>query len=240
MIWLAAASGTGAALRLVFTAVPEPTNTVELTAAGWPPTKLRTASIVATVGVVGLIVVAGTVAVAFRAGALAAVAVALWVPVGTARLLRGAVLAGFRVRRDAALLEWLRRIRLYVAAGHPINDAAVEAAERVEAAAFAPAATSISLALASGSDPLTAASAHFAGSTAETLVGTLAAAERGGAAASGLIDRLIAQAVQALEDQRRVRIEALGRVTSNTATLAAVTASAVVVVALLAATSTGL
>ena len=126
-----------------------------------------------------------------------------------------------------------------MAAGRPINDAAVEAAERVEESAFAPAATSISLALAAGRDPLTAASEHFSGSPAETLVGTLAAAERGGAAAASLIDRLIAQAVQALEEDRRVRIEALGRSVAGTVTLAALAASAVVVIALLASVQIG-
>ena len=95
------------------------------------------------------------------------------------------------------------------------------------------------MALAAGHDPLSAAEAHFAGSPAETVVGTLAAAERGGAAATGLIDRLIAQAVQALEDNRRVRIEALGRSVAGTGTLVAVTASAVVVVALLASIQIG-
>lgn len=239
MIWLAAVSGAGAALRLVLCDAPRRANTVELAAAGWPPHRLRVASVVATVLAAGVIAVAGAILVGFRAGALAAVAVSVWVPATASPLLRGTVLSGYRARRDAALLEWLRRIRLYAAAGRPINDAAVEAAERVEAPAFAPAATSINLALASGVDPLSAASAHFAGSPAETLVGTLAAAERGGAAASGLIDRLIAQAVSALEDQRRVRIEALGRSVAGTGTLAAITASAVVVIALLASVDIG-
>ncbi|MCE2512585.1 MAG: type II secretion system F family protein [Acidimicrobiia bacterium] len=239
MIWLVAASGAGAAMRLVLCDAPRRANTVELAAAGWPPARLRTASVVATSLVAGVIVVAGTILAGFRVGALAAVAVSVWVPVAAAPGLCGIVLSGYRARRDAALLEWLRRIRLYVAAGRPINDAAVEAAERVESPAFAPAATSINLALASGVDPLSAASAHFAGSAAETLVGTLAAAERGGAAATGLIDRLIAQAVHALEDHRRVRIEALGRSVAGTGTLAAITASAVVVLALLASVDIG-
>ena len=239
MIWLTAASGAGAAVRLVLAASPRSANTVELAAAGWPPARLRAASVVATALAAGVIVVAGTVLTDFRAGALAAVAVSVWVPAASAPLLRTMVLSGYQDRRDAALLEWLRRIRLYVAAGRPINDAAVEAAERVEAPAFAPAATSINLALASGRDPLGAASAHFAGSPAETLVGTLAAAERSGAAATGLIDRLIAQAVHALEDHRRVRIEALGRAVVGTGTLVAVTASAVVVIALLASVRIG-
>ena len=239
MIWVTAISGAGAALRLVLTSAPRRANTVELAAAGWPPARLRVASVVATALITAVAVAAGTLVAGFRTGALAAVAVSMWVPVATAPLLRGIVLSGYRARRDAALLEWLRRIRLFTAAGRPINDAAVEAAERVEAPAFAPAATSINLALASGQDPLSAASAYFAGSPAETLVGTLAAAERGGAAATSLIDRLIAQAVQALEDQRRVRIEALGRSVAGTGTLIAVTASVVVVMALLASIQIG-
>ena len=239
MIWLMAAAGAGAAMRLVLCSAPRAANTVELAAAGWPPARLRTTSVVATSLVAGVIVVAGTILAGFRAAAPAAVAASLWAPVVAAPLLRGIVLSGFRARRDAALLEWLRRIRLYVAAGRPINDAAVEAAERVEAPAFAPAATSINLALASGADPLGAAAEHFAGSAAETLIGTLAAAERGGAAATGLIDRLVTQAVQALEDDRRVRIEALGRSVAGTGTLAAVTASAVVVLALVASVDIG-
>lgn len=239
MIWFVVVSGVAAALRLVLTGAPAPANTVELAAAGWPPARLRAASVAATLLVAGVIATAGALVAGLQFGALAAMATALWVPVVTAPLLRGGVLAGYRARRDAALLEWLRRIRLFVASGRPINDAAVEAAERVETPAFAPAATSINLALAAGRDPLSAASAHFAGSPAETLVSTLAAAERGGAAATGLIDRLIAQAVKALEDDRRIRIEALGRSVAGTGTLAAVTASAVVVIALLASIQIG-
>ncbi len=239
MTWLLALSGAGAALRLVITDPPAMTGTVELASAGWPPARLRAASLAAAPLIAGLVLAGGSLLAGFQTGALAAGAVSWWVPAAAAPLLRGVVLSGFRARRDAALLEWLRRIRLYVAAGRPISDAAVEAAERVEAPAFAPAATSINLALASGRDPLGAALAHFAGSAAETLVGTLAAAERGGAAATGLIDRLISQAVTALEDQRRIRIEALGRSVAGTGTLVAVTASAVVVIALLASIQIG-
>ena len=181
MILIAAVCGAGAALRLVLVAAPRRANTVELAAAGWPPDRLRSASITATSLVAAVVLAAGTLLAGYRSGALAAVAVSVWVPAAAPLLLRVTVLSGYRARRDAALLEWLRRIRLYVAAGRPINDAAVTAAERVEAPAFAPAATSINLALASGADPLSAASVHFAGSAAETLVGTLAAAERGGA-----------------------------------------------------------
>ena len=240
MIWLAVASGTAAALRLVLTAAPRPANTVELAAVGWPPARRRAMTVAATAAASGLVLIAGIALANPRASALAAVAVALWVPVATAPLLRGLLLASYRSQRDSALLEWLRRIRLYCAAGRPINDAVVAAAERVEVPAFAPAATAINLALASGRDPLTAATSHFAGSSAETLLATLAAADRGGAAATDLIDRLISQAVKALEDDRRIRIEALGRAVASTATLAAVTASAVVVLALLASTRIGL
>ena len=240
MTWLVSVAGVAAALRLVLTDPPRPANTVELAAAGWPPRALRIASTAVTAALAGGILASAAAMADSRAGALAAVAAAFWAPVGARPLLRNMVLAGFRARRDAALLEWLRQIRLYCATGRPINDAALEAAERVEAPAFAPSATSINLALAAGRDPLSAVAGHFSGSAAETLVATLAEAERGGAAATDLIDRLIAQAVQALEDQRRVRIEQLGRAVGNTATLAAVVASAVVVLALMASTQIGI
>lgn len=240
MIWLTVVSGTAAALRLALTDAAQPTGTVELAAVGWPPARRRAATVVAAVAAAGLVLIAGAAVADIRAGTLAAIATALWAPVAAAPLLRGVVLAGFRTQRDGALLEWLRRTRLYCAAGRPINDSAVAAAERVKTPAFAPAATTINLALAAGRDPLAAAVGHFAGSTAETLVATLAAADRGGAGATDLIDRLISQAVKALEDDRRVRIEALGRAVTGTATLAAVAASAVVVLALLASTSIGL
>ena len=240
MMWLTVASGAAAALRLVLADPPRPANTVEMAAVGWPPARLRAMTAAATATVSGLVLIAGAALSGVRASALATVAVALWTPVAAAPLLRSLVLAGFRSQRDAALLEWLRRTRLYCAAGRPINDAAVAAAERVEAPAFASAATTINLALAAGRDPLAAAIGHFAGSPAETLVATLAAADRSGAGATDLIDRLISQAVKALEDDRRVRIEALGRAVTGTATLAAVTSSAVVVLALLASTRIGL
>lgn len=238
-MWLAVLSGTAAALRLVLTGAPRPVHTVELAAAGWAPATLRkvTAALTAAVG----LCVAAAVATltSLSSGGFAAVAVCLWVPVFGPPLLRVAVLSPYRVRRDAALLDWLRRIRLYIAAGRPISDAAVEAAEGVTEDAFATAATSINLALAAGRDPLSAAAPHFAGSAAETLVATLAEAERGGAAASELIDKLVTQAVNALEDGRRVRIENVGRSIATAATLTVVVASVVVVVALLAGVQLG-
>ena len=157
MMWLAVLSGTAAALRLALTAAPRPVHTVELAAAGWAPATLRRATIALTVGLGVAAAAAASTFTSAGGGFLAAVAVCMWVPVFGLPLLRAAVLSPYRVRRDAALLDWLRRTRLYVAAGRPINDAAVEAAERVEADAFAPAAASINLALASGNDPLTAA-----------------------------------------------------------------------------------
>lgn len=240
MIWLAALSGAAAAVRLTLTAAPRPTNTVELAAAGWTPRALRVAIGVLTAGAALAVFAAVATVSSARSGGLAAVTAAMWVPVVAPPGLRLVILTGYRVRRDTALLEWLRRVRLYCASGSPINDAAVTAAERVTSPAFAPAATSINLALAAGHDPLTAAAPHFAGSVAETLVGTLAQAERSGAAATDLIDRLITQAVQTLEDGRRDRIESVTRSISNTVTLMAIVASAVVVTALLAGIQTGI
>ena len=235
-MWLTAVAGAAAALRLVLTDAPRPANTVELAAAGWSPRTLRASTGVLAAAAACVTFAAAAAAAGPRSGALAAVAVALWAPVACSPLVRSLVLAGSRARRDAALLEWLRRVRLYAAAGRPINDAALEAAERVQSRAFATVSASINLALAGGREPLAAAASHFAGSAAETLVGTLAEAERSGAAAADLIDRLVAQAVAALEDQRRVRYEALGRSVATTLTLASLIATGVVVTAMLAAT----
>ena len=240
MIWLTVVSGTAAALRLALTDAPQPTGTVEWPQVRMAPRGCELATAAAAVAVTG----PGTHVAGGRCGRR---------PSGPPAAVRRRAWARWRRLRCCEPSSWQAPIpagrgaagvapptRLYCAAGRPINDAAVAAAERVRTPAFAPAATAINLALAAGRDPLTAAVGHFAGSTAETLVATLAAADRGGAGATDLIDRLIAQAVKSLEDARRVRIEALGRAVSGTATLAAVTASAVVVLALLASTRIGL
>lgn len=233
-VWIIVLCGLGAALRLVLTEARKPADTVALAALGWPPSMLRAAAWMVGVTVAGSVFAAATAMWSPAVGMHAVIAVGLWLPVLVPWALRRMLLANYRQGRDMALMVWLRRIRLYAAAGRPINDAALEAAERVTSPAFAPVATSINLALASGRDPLAAAEAHFVGSPAETLVSTLISAERSGGAAQDLIDRLIAQAVQALEDRRRTRIEQLGRAVANTSTLVAVAAGLVVIVATLA------
>ncbi len=239
MVWPAVVfsiSGAAFALRLVLATPAPPSNSVAMAATGWPPRTLRIAAMTLGALIAGLVFVFFSAVADLRSGVLVGGAVAFWAPEAMSRLIRRSVLSTYRRKRDEALLEWLRRIRLYCTSGRPINDAALEAAEEIEAAAFAPVATSINLALASGRDPLSAAAEHFVGSTAETLVVTLLEAERAGAAASDLIDRLIGQAVQVLEDSRRARIEVLGRATNSTSTLIAAITSTVVVIALLAAT----
>ena len=234
MVWLVVLSGLGASLRLVLTDARKPADTVALAALGWPPSVLRGFSWMLSAAVAALVFAAAWALGSPVAGMQATIAAGLWLPVLVPWALRRLLLASYRLGRDMALMLWLRRIRLYAAAGRPINDAALEAAERVSSPAFAPVATSINLALASGRDPLAAAEAHFVGSPAETLVSTLISAERSGGAAQDLIDRLIAQAVQSLEDGRRTRIEQLGRAVANTSTLVAVVAGFVVIVATLA------
>ena len=234
-MWLVVASGAAAAVWLVLSEEAKPANAVALAALGWSPAALRAGSWIASFGVAVAVFVGTAAGGSGSLAVQATVAVAIWLPIAVPRLIRALLMAAYRNGRDMALMLWLRRIRLYAASGRPIGDAALEAAERVSAPAFAPVATSVNLALAAGRDPLAAAEEHFAGSPAETLVSTLVEAERSGGAAQDVIDRLIAQAVQSIEDRRRGQIEQLARSVANASTLVAVVAGLVVMAAMLAA-----
>lgn len=157
---------------------------------------------------------------------LAAVVVAWAVPGGVAAV---ASSAGRR-RLDDAVLLWLRRIRLFVAAGRPISVAVLDAAERVSDPAFAPAAGAVNAAVLGGRDPLAAVAAHLADSPTASLLRTVEAAERSGAAASQLLDRVLDRVVRAIDDRRRESIDRLGRSVGASASLLAVVASAVVMI----------
>lgn len=151
------------------------------------------------------------------------------VPTLLPRVLRAVVGARYVRRRDAATLLWLRRIRLLVAGGKPTNAAVLEAAEHVVDPAFRPMAGAINLAVATGRDPLAAAAIKLRGSATAALVGTVDAAERSGAAASELIDQVLARALRALDAQHRERIDQLARLGATTASLNAILAGTVVV-----------
>lgn len=233
IVWLVAASGALAATTLIVRDPPPYDFSRELAALGWTQQRvaamswLLTATVVMALGGAVFMVAGAKVSAAVSSVAL------MWLPRGLPGFLRSALLGTYRAGLDLALLEWLRYVRLIIAAGLPLNTAVVQAAERVRARAFSPVATAIDRALHSGRDPLGAAGPQLAGTDAETLVETVATAERSGASGSQLIDRVIDMAVAALEDRRRESIDRLGRTVSALATVVALMFGGIITIAVM-------
>ena len=233
--WSLTAVGVTAAFGLLADGERRRRNRRHLTALGWTAPRLAVLAMVIAVSAFGIAFVASTrfsdaaaasPALALAWSLLTAVAVAWAVP----GLVATSTLAGNRRRLDDAVLLWLRRIRLFVAAGHPISVAVLDAAERVSDPAFAPAAGAVNAAVLGGRDPLAAVAAQLADSPTASLLRTGDAAERSGAAASQLLDRVLDRVVRAMDDRRRESIDRLGRSVGASASLLAVVASAVVMV----------
>ncbi|WP_419915240.1 type II secretion system F family protein [Candidatus Poriferisodalis sp.] len=234
-MWLMAGTGACAAIHLLASSERRRRDRRRLSALGWSPARLTSLTVIVAVCTIGVGVVAagrlsgseGSSPTTALAWSLLAAVVAAWAVPG---LMAGAVLAGHRHRVDGAVLLWLRRIRLFVAAGHPISVAVLDAAERVTDPAFAPAAGAVNAAVLGGRDPLAAVAAQLADSPTASLLRTVDAAERSGAAASQLLDRVLDRVVRAMDDRRRESIDRLGRSVGAAASLLAVVASAVVMV----------
>ena len=243
VFWTLAGSGATAAMGLAADSERRRRNRRRLAALGWTTPRLAVLAVVVAVSAVGVALVASTrfsaeaaasPALALAWSLLAAVAVAWAVP----GLVASSALSGNRRRLDGAVLLWLRRIRLFVAAGHPISVAVLDAAERVTDPAFAPAAGAVNAAVLGGRDPLSAVAAQLADSPTASLLRTVDAAERSGAAASQLLDRVLDRVVRAMDDRRRESIDRLGRSVGASASLLAVVASAVVMVTIVMTLST--
>lgn len=233
--WILVGIGATAAVGLIADSERRRRNRRRLSALGWSTPRLAVLVVVVAVSGFGIAFVSSTrfsdaatasPALALAWSLLAAVAVAWAVP----GLVATSTLSGNRRRLDDAVLLWLRRIRLFVAAGHPISVAVLDAAERVSDPAFAPAAGAVNAAVLGGRDPLAAVAAQLADSPTASLLRTVEAAERSGAAASQLLDRVLDRVVRAMDDRRRESIDRLGRSVGAAASLLAVVASAVVMV----------
>lgn len=235
VLWTMAAFGGLAAFRLLVANERRRRDRRRLAALGWSPARLATLTAVIAVCTAGVGFVAanrlsGTPTASPWASLawslLAAVAAAWAVPA----LMASVALAGNRRRLDGAVLLWLRRIRLFVAAGRPISVAVLDAAERVTDPAFATAAGAVNAAVIGGRDPLAAVATQLVDSPTASLLRTVEAAERSGAAAGQLLDRVLDRVVRAIDDRRRESIDRLGRTVGASASLLAVVASAVVMV----------
>ena len=235
VFWALAGLAGAAALGLVADGERRRRNRRRLAALGWTTPRLAILAVVVAVSAVGIALVVSTrfseqasasPALALAWSLLTAVAAAWAAP----SLVASAALSGNRRRLDGAVLLWLRRIRLFVAAGHPISVAVLDAAERISDPAFAPAAGAVNAAVLGGRDPLAAVAAQLGDSPTASLLRTVDAAERSGAAASQLLDRVLDRVVRALDDGRREAIDRLGRSVGASGSLLAVVASAVVMV----------
>ncbi len=234
-LWAMAGTGAAAALGSLSVSERKRRNRRQLAALGWSTARLTMITVAVAVAAIGVGFVAGarlpaqgasSPASALAWSLLAAVVASWAVPA----VIASAVLAGHRRRLDGAVLLWLRRIRLFVAAGRPISVAVLDAAERVTDPAFAPAAGAVNAAVIGGRDPLAAVATQLADSPTASLLRTVDAAERSGAAASQLLDRVLDRVVRAIDDRRREAIDRLGRSVGASASLLAVVASAVVMV----------
>ena len=195
-------------------------NARELLAVGYDNTKLQTAS--ATVAAV-LAVCTGTVVNVTsdpHTALMTAITVAAVLIQVLPRLLEAVFLASFRKRRDRSALFFLRRLRLQVAGGTALNDAARAAAQAETDPAFEPVRSAVHAAANTRTEPLLAIARSLAGSPVDTILGTAASAERSGSATGADLDDLIDRAVEALEDERRLGIDKLGRAINTYGTFA--------------------
>jgi len=156
----------------------------------------------------------------------------MWLPWLVPAVLRAAVLSSYGLERDMNLLEWFRRMRLLSATGLPINAAAVDASMSITGRGFTPAQGRISAALAAGRDPLGVVLETLAGSSAEPLLRSVIAAERAGAASTGLLDRTLARTVRAFETDRRAAITAIGRSVGAASSMSTAAAAVIVVLSI--------
>ena len=234
-LWAMAGTGAAAALSSISVSERKRRSRRQLAALGWSTARLTMITAAVAVAAIGVGFVAGARLPAqggsspesALAWSLLVAVVASW---AVPAVIVGAVLSGHRRRLDGAVLLWLRRIRLFVAAGRPISVAVLDAAERVSDSAFAPAAGAVNAAVIGGRDPLAAVATQLADSPTASLLRTVEAAERSGAAASQLLDRVLDRVVRAIDDRRREAIDRLGRSVGASASLLAVVASAVVMV----------
>lgn len=235
VLWALSGGAAATAIRLLAPRERSRRNRRDLAALGWHPARVLgvTAALTAA-AVVAVGVLTPRIGSPGNADPLAglhwALLVAVMVPVAMPRAVASVVLAGNRRQLDGAVLLWLRRIRLFVASGRPINAAVLDAAERVTDPAFAPAAGAINAAVIGGRDPLAAVARQLHDSPTAALLATVDAAERSGAAASQLLDRVLDRVVRAIDDRRREAIDRLGRTIGAAASGLAVLASAVVMI----------
>jgi len=239
MIWLAVAALVALAVVLVLTDPPVYHDAEDVAAAGWNAAMFTALSAVCALVVAVVVFALLAATTGSRAAPAVGVAAGAWMPLLLPPGLRRAVLDAHSRRQSSALHSWLRRVRLYTAIGMPLCQAAVEAAHQTTERAFTPVAAAIATALEGGRDPLTAAAQRVSGSAAETLVGTVDAVERSGAASAELIDHVMDRAISLYATNGAERTDRLGRSTQTLGTIIVAVAVAILMFGIAASVNTG-
>ena len=234
---LAAAACTGAALWWLLRGPWQVQARRELDAVGFGPSSVH----VSAWGLAGCLGVCAGIIAFSRGGAdialLVSVPLTMWTGALLPRVLETWVVSSYRVRRDQAALEALRRMRLLVAGGVALRVAAQRAAQDQTDPAFGPIAAEVDEAVRELKNPLTAIGSHLSSGPASTLLGAAESSQEGGSEAGRHLDHLLGRAVAALEGERRVKVDRLGRSAANTATITTMLAMMPLMLSLLTALS---
>ena len=232
MTYMMAASAAAAAIANIFRPGRSHPHRAELTAAGLNDARVRTLALTLT-GVFMIVIAALSGAtLGWKTGITLTWTIGVWMPLALPNIIRNSNLNAGRVRREQSILSWMQRIRIYTAAGLPLAAAAVQAAEQVKDKQFRYVANNIREALISGNDPLQAATRASAGSSAETLLNTIATIDKTGAASQTIIDKIIDRSITILNSKRTTQTEKIARETQTTTTLIALLVAALMLLAI--------
>lgn len=230
---VAAMSGFGAAVWWLTQGPWKPQARRELDAVGFRPAAVQmTAWFMAAAMSLAVAMVVDQ-RVGRDAAVLAAATMLPWAGVWLPRAVELSAVSAYRVRRDRAALAALRRMRLLVAGGVPLEAAAQQAAQDEPDPAFGPIAADVHDAVDSMASPLTAIGKHLSSGPASTLLAAAESAEEGGSESGANLDALLGRAVGALEGERRIVIETLGGWAMTAATMTTVLATGLLMAALM-------
>ena len=228
------AAGLPLALALVWRPAPRPLSAVSLSDAGWTVAAVRLLAWAASAAAAAALFAAAAWLFGVRGGLAVAVSAGAWLPAVAARAIAWSAIAGADAKQDDALMGWLYDMRLLAAAGVPINAACVAAARQIDDPAFAAVRSAIAEAVATGADPLRFAAERLAGRPAADIIASIEAAERSGAATTGLLDQVFSRAAAGLEDGRRQAIDRLASSVALQITLLSISIGALLIVAVIA------
>ena len=230
---VAAAAGFGAAVWWLTRGPWKPQARRELDAVGFGPAAVHATAWFMAASVSLAAALAVHQRVGRDAAVLAAATILPWAGAVLPRAVELSAVSSFRVRRDRAALAVLRRMRLLVAGGVPLAAAAQQAAQDEPDPAFGPISADVHLAVEAMASPLTAIGTHLSAGPASTLLAAAESAEAGGSESGANLDALLGRAATALEGERRIVIETLGRWAMTVATITTVLATGLLMVALM-------